>query len=598
MVNFAGQQSKTPAGGSSEQHSRGAGVKETIESILVAFILAFVFRAFVVEAFVIPSGSMAPTLLGAHMRFRCEDCGYRFDLNYPAGGMDESVSIPSVAGPDRGLDTVFPVHCPNCGMKVQKDTPDRKYSAANTTVHYGDRILVLKYIYLLQEPRRWDVVVFKAPEQRARYDYGQNYIKRLVGRPGETVMILDGDVYVCPNRHAVADAPMRYWPWEVQPKPWAAQEALWRVVFDNDFCPQNSERRQRLHGAWVNPWQQREGQGWSFTGADGRPRVLVFDNPDGSGTLFFNRDANRGTYPFTDWLPYNETKHLVPRGNHFHIDPYGQERIPRWNVSDVKVQFYYQRQAGDGPLKVALTKLGDTFIAELHPGEARLVRRRETGERVVLGTHPLKQGSWPIRVEFMNVDYRVTLRVDGVEIIQTTPEQYRPNVGGPGGLLERHEQRMRLARNGASPEEIRNVFPPPRVELIGERQRAVITHLSLWRDVYYTPSYNSYAEEIEHGSPARPIRLHVRGEVDAEGRICDNEYFVLGDNSIQSNDARAWREPVELWDGEMLEAGSGRVPERFLLGKAFFVYWPAGFRPISREAPDVIPNFGGMRFIH
>src|SRR5436190_2747997 len=51
-------------------------VKETIESILVAFIFAFIFRAFVVEAFVIPTGSMAPTLLGAHMRLTCADCGY------------------------------------------------------------------------------------------------------------------------------------------------------------------------------------------------------------------------------------------------------------------------------------------------------------------------------------------------------------------------------------------------------------------------------------------------------------------------------------------------------------------------------------------
>ena len=39
-------------------------VRETIESIIIAFVLAFVFRAFVVEAFVIPTGSMAPTLLG------------------------------------------------------------------------------------------------------------------------------------------------------------------------------------------------------------------------------------------------------------------------------------------------------------------------------------------------------------------------------------------------------------------------------------------------------------------------------------------------------------------------------------------------------
>src|SRR5690242_3442202 len=59
----------------------GKGVKETIESILIAFILAFVFRAFVVEAFVIPTGSMATTLLGAHMRFTCRECGYVFDVN-------------------------------------------------------------------------------------------------------------------------------------------------------------------------------------------------------------------------------------------------------------------------------------------------------------------------------------------------------------------------------------------------------------------------------------------------------------------------------------------------------------------------------------
>src|ERR1700733_14132653 len=57
-------------------HDEGS-IKETIESILVAFILAFIFRGFVVEAFVIPTGSMAPTLMGAHSRFICDDCGYQ-----------------------------------------------------------------------------------------------------------------------------------------------------------------------------------------------------------------------------------------------------------------------------------------------------------------------------------------------------------------------------------------------------------------------------------------------------------------------------------------------------------------------------------------
>src|SRR6266850_2946100 len=83
-----------------EKPQEKENVKETIESILVAFILAFVFRAFVVEAFVIPSGSMAPTLMGGHMRFRCEECGYQYDVNYPSeSSRDDSISIPSVTGP-------------------------------------------------------------------------------------------------------------------------------------------------------------------------------------------------------------------------------------------------------------------------------------------------------------------------------------------------------------------------------------------------------------------------------------------------------------------------------------------------------------------
>src|SRR5438128_1383250 len=83
---------KTPRG-------KSGGVKDTVESIIVAFILAFIFRAFVVEAFVIPTGSMAPTLLGAHMRFRCEDCGYEFTVNYQGArpGDDEDVNIPRYA---------------------------------------------------------------------------------------------------------------------------------------------------------------------------------------------------------------------------------------------------------------------------------------------------------------------------------------------------------------------------------------------------------------------------------------------------------------------------------------------------------------------
>jgi hypothetical protein len=39
------------------------------------------------------------------------------------------------------------------------------------------------------------------------------------------------------------------------------------------------------------------------------------------------------------------------------------------------------------------------------------------------------------------------------------------------------------------------------------------------------------------------------------------------------------------------------VPGRFLLGRAFFVYWPAGYKPLN-SGPALVPNFGDMRFIH
>src|SRR5262245_699080 len=52
--------------------------RETIESIVVAFVLAFLFRTFEAEAFVIPTGSMPPTLYGQQRDVHCQQCGTRF----------------------------------------------------------------------------------------------------------------------------------------------------------------------------------------------------------------------------------------------------------------------------------------------------------------------------------------------------------------------------------------------------------------------------------------------------------------------------------------------------------------------------------------
>lgn len=47
---------------------RQEGMRETIEAVAIAFILAFVFKTFEAEAFVIPTGSMAPDALRSAQR--------------------------------------------------------------------------------------------------------------------------------------------------------------------------------------------------------------------------------------------------------------------------------------------------------------------------------------------------------------------------------------------------------------------------------------------------------------------------------------------------------------------------------------------------
>ncbi len=55
--------------------------RETVEAIVVAFILAMLVRGFEAEAFVIPTGSMAPTLMGRHKEITCPQCGYVYAVN-------------------------------------------------------------------------------------------------------------------------------------------------------------------------------------------------------------------------------------------------------------------------------------------------------------------------------------------------------------------------------------------------------------------------------------------------------------------------------------------------------------------------------------
>src|SRR5690348_1812916 len=70
-----------PRGQVAGKQVQSHAVRETVESIVIAFVLAFLFRTFEAEAFVIPTGSMAPTLMGRHKDVDCPKCGYRYQAS-------------------------------------------------------------------------------------------------------------------------------------------------------------------------------------------------------------------------------------------------------------------------------------------------------------------------------------------------------------------------------------------------------------------------------------------------------------------------------------------------------------------------------------
>src|SRR3954447_16906341 len=57
------------------------GFREVIETIVFVVVLVLLLKAFLAEAFVIPTGSMATTLLGYHRDVKCPQCGYPYRIN-------------------------------------------------------------------------------------------------------------------------------------------------------------------------------------------------------------------------------------------------------------------------------------------------------------------------------------------------------------------------------------------------------------------------------------------------------------------------------------------------------------------------------------
>ncbi len=61
------------------------------------------------------------------------------------------------------------------------------------TIASKSKIIGLRFSYWFSDPKRGDIMIFKAPDEPQT-----NYVKRVIGLPGETVRIEDGIIHITP----------------------------------------------------------------------------------------------------------------------------------------------------------------------------------------------------------------------------------------------------------------------------------------------------------------------------------------------------------------------------------------------------------------
>lgn len=565
-----------------QESTSGAWLREIVEAICVALILAFLFRTFEAEAFVIPTGSMAPTLMGRHKDLVCDECGYPFQV-----GTSEEVDKEN--GHATGK-LVVGGTCPNCRhtMSVGPNQPDGQEFPS----YKGDRILVTKYAYHLHEPERWDVIVFKYPGAAAT-----NFIKRLIGLPNETVRIHHGDIWIRDDKNGDGD-------FHIARKPPKKIIAMMQPVYDAEYSAADLAEagwppRWSVDGAGHKEHWETSGWGRSFeTGGQAPGDTWIryqhltptWDDWERiESGLPISADAPKPRL-ISDFVAYNTNDSVdlrrvdYRRGPIEPAAPRGEQLGLDW-VGDLIVECRVTVAGDQGEVLLDLVESGRHFTCriDVSSGEARfLVDDQELAREPTRLRGP---GTYDLR--YANVDDQLVLWVNG-----------RPTVIAYDGQPWR-------------PPEIDDRDRPVR---IGSRDVALsVERLRVFRDIYYiahtrasqSPMYDFAVEK----SPFRmlPVTPYMgdqfrkmvedlmwnpqRWETFANGNMLEftmeeDQFFVLGDNSPQSEDGRFWRH-------------EHFVRRELLIGKALAVIWPHSLDHIPGTAIPFpyFPNFQRMKLV-
>lgn len=567
------------------------GFRETVESIVIAFVLAFLFRTFEAEAFVIPTGSMAETLYGRHKDIECEKCKTHFRVS-ASDEIDEREVIK--VNESHIVNYGF---CPNCRY------PNNIHDDLSFN---GDRILVNKFPYEFGDPDRFDVVVFKFPEEPKT-----NYIKRLVGLPGETIKIDYGDLYA---RRSETEK------FQILRKPPEKQSVMQVPVYDND-----KPARQLLEAGWPERWAavHEEDEAWAV-----KENGWIADSEQRSFQFTSQTAGEPQTAGETDpqWIRY---RHFVPYPEDWELILSGGGRpnataqlitdFSSYNAGISVSEAEQSLNAGSATVEPLTTDMwgvhwvGDLTLAcevEVRAPQGELILELVEGSRWYRCQIDLTNGEASLHYVDVSLD-RTQHPIEGAAVVQTplnAAGRYQVRFANVDNrlLLWINDDLVNFGEGGGNyPAPVIQQKPGMRdlapVGIAARDADVVVSHLNISRDFFYLSCAESnrgsgHRSQVDFSPPSdlRQLKEFLsvpefahEGQQYSEGyrdmgastfQLHEDEFFVLGDNSARSRDSRLWT------DGRIASRKRDKekqghvhaVPRDLLIGKAFFIYWPHG----------------------
>lgn len=524
-------------------------ITDTVQSLIVAFVLAMTFRGFVLEGFIIPTGSMAPTLMGQHMLWHSTQTGATYPID----------ARPVIELAQRGDNSSFEISDAMLGPEF--DIDEQSVSQLLPLVRTGDRILVLKCLYPFSAPHRYDVVVFKNPTDPVGDT--QNYIKRLVGLPNEKIWLVDGDVFAGP-----ADAP-GIEGYAIQRKPDYVQRAVWQPVCDTDFVPEHPER---LRGGYSTPWF---GDHWEFAN-----RKFRCDTAEPT-TLNWNPHIRQ----IDDWTAYDMLLYQLRR----------RSSDGPVAVSDMRIAASMVPDTDGLETTFRLNTRDHVFEFTLAGGEATVrMRSAYTPDKWTTESAPIEMptAGKVMNVEFWHVDQRMAIYINGKLVVELLYD-WSP--------ARRLEFASGIAFQEALAAMERMDLPNNRPDLSWQFSGSPVTmhRVRVDRDLFYR---NDTLKTVDQRNEPRILGPAFGTHPTKNAAVLGSDYYMMcGDNSTASLDSRLWGSAHRLVR-EQITDDAGRehqpflVNEKLLIGKAFAVYFPAPY-PLVDSGWGVVIDFGRLRFI-